>query len=120
TIPIAGLYPLSGSLTVMSIPPPPAIEIEVLFTFPDGSKCYKKVSVILPPCEWQPQRQPQKQMKKTDSSHNERILTESSLTVYPNPADGRLSISYDYRSITGSRRILIYDALGRRQAALEA
>lgn len=108
--------PMTLTFTTLTLPAPSTVTVEVSYTLPDGSKCFQKETVPLPPCSWIAERLGN---SVADSSNSKGInlqsLINSALLVFPNPASGEVTISYDYGTESYKERSLeIYDLMGRK------
>ena len=109
-------YTLTLTFTTLLLPPPDSVTVETIFTEPDGTKCVSKERVFLvDTCRWIDERQ----SAGTDTAQhnvNKPITSATAMLVYPNPASGVVTVSYDYGSDSYNNRSLsIYDALGRKK-----
>ena len=107
-----GGYGLTLTFTTLEVPTPDSVTVELAFTLPDGSRCFTKQKVLLPPCGWIAERH-----AATDSTkHGDPALTmTNALLVFPNPTSGDVTISYDYGTESeGDRTLTIFDAVGRK------
>jgi hypothetical protein len=118
----AGLQPpMTLTFTTLLLPAPLTVTVDVSYTLPDGSKCFQQETVPLPHCGWITER-----LASTlaDSSNNKGLnlqsLINSALIVFPNPASGEVTISYDYGTESFKERSLaIYDVMGRKIENIE-
>jgi uncharacterized protein YjdB len=124
---LGGVAPFSGisgsgwttpaTLTFTTLSPSPlpdSVTVEVYLTYPTGEKCFEKIKIPVPSCHWKAERT----NGNTVEPHpvdDVKIQVSSAMLVYPNPASGDVTVSYDYGSEGMSGRVLaIYDAMGRR------
>jgi hypothetical protein len=109
------------TFTTLTLPAPSTVTVEVSYTLPDGSKCYQKETVPLPPCSWIAERLGSSVADSSNSKGiNQQSLINSALLVFPNPASGEVKISYDYGTESYKERSLaIYDVMGRKIENIE-
>lgn len=108
TFPTVGSYTLTLSFTTLMLPPPTSMEIQVAYTLPGGRKCFDKMIVDLPPCNWTPQRQ---------ANPNAAVAEEDAtgMLVFPNPAGNTVAVEYEFGKETHKdRAIQVFDITGRR------
>lgn len=97
------------------IPPPSTILIQLMFMYPDGSKCYYSVKVKVPECKWEAQRPSPTDDNQGDAAKVFTMLT--AMELYPNPATQQATVSYDFGTDKNSQRYLVvYDVAGRKVA----
>jgi uncharacterized protein YjdB len=105
------------AFTTLTVPAPSTMTIEVQITLPDGRKCFQKRTVTLPACHWISEKSGHEDTTVQDTG----IETElgNALLVYPNPASGEITISYDYGSTAYKERSLqVFDIMGRKVEAM--
>ena len=107
-------YLLSLTFTTLYLPPPSDMVLKMVFTLPIGSKCYLEDSVSIPFCPWVAERSGDTGTTKTGGVHTANEIT-SAMLVYPNPASGAVTVSYDYGTDAYEHRsLVVYDIMGRK------
>ncbi|MCW3120972.1 MAG: hypothetical protein JWQ38_464 [Flavipsychrobacter sp.] len=104
-------YMISGMYVVL----PDSITVEVQYTMPDGSKCFRKERIALPPCSWVAEKHGHTEDTTKEMPHHDtQPKIGSALLVFPNPSSGNVTASYDYGMENYKERTLtVYDQLGR-------
>lgn len=103
----------------------PPDTIEVSFSTPGGTRCFERIFVdpsnYTYPCSW-PSQRPGKGEDSTGYDNpplSDANKLNTGMLAYPNPASHSLTINYNYGiENDNSRRIVIYDMVGRRIASL--
>lgn len=113
-----GYVMMSFTFTTLELPPPGSMFVYITFINADGGKCIKKVHINLPACEWIDEKPGTS--SDTPATHAATMQIASAMMVYPNPASGQITISYDYGS--GSyveRSLAIFDNMGRAKQSTQ-
>jgi PKD repeat protein len=122
TLAAAGTYTATVSFTSLIIPFPDSVTVELILTYPSGAKCHLKVRVPLPPCVGQAERHgvvtPSLVYSNTTKGATKTGIGNA-MMVFPNPASGEVTISYEYGNDGATGRVLsVYDLMGRKMAQI--
>lgn len=119
TVSSTGMFTLPFTFTTLEFDPlPDSVTVELVLTLADGTVCYNRVRVPLPPCGWVMERAGGSgQATQPDKNPNgdARLHIASAMMVFPNPAASEITVSYDYGNEGEHSRLLtVYDAMGRK------
>ena len=117
-LPGTGPYSLTLTFTTLAVPAPSTIEVEVSYEDSSGNKCFQTVIVRVPSCTWVAERSGDSTSNATPTPLVDMATLANALLVFPNPASGSVTVSYDYG--TGDymgRSLEVYDMMGRKVAA---
>jgi len=122
SLPAAGSYSFRLTYTTMTLPPPDSVEVEIIFTLDDGSKCFAEVKVAVPPCMWPGLRLASPDDTATTNGNGNHLqpTMNTSMLVFPNPAWAQVTVSYNYGTwVDGSQHDLtVFDEMGRKIATI--
>ena len=114
TLPGVGSYIVNLTFTTLEVPAPSTVEVEVSYEVPGGGKCFQTVTVKVPSCTWIAERTADSSSATSAPVPDLNVITNA-LLVFPNPASGDMTISYDYGADVYSQRSLeVYDMMGRK------
>lgn len=123
--PFSGIVPgttFSSTLSFTFLPSYPLLDsvvVDLELTDPSGSKCFQKVTIPRPPCSWTVEKGSTLPANGDTSGHNLTVIS-SAMMVFPNPASGEVTVSYEYGSEGNQNRLLtVYDAMGRKMNAYQ-
>lgn len=120
TLSSVGTYNMALTFTTLDVPPPATLLLYVQYTLPNGQRCFEKQKVTIPSCTWLPERVDSIYNPIVDSSVaapdiQPQMEIQTALMVFPNPATGDVTISYDYgQGKFGNKMIEVFDNLGQR------